>query len=289
MAAASAAAEKQLKPLFSARRIPVTGGFVAADADGETVTLGRGGSDTTAAVLGASLGADEIQIWTDVDGMMTADPRRVPGARTLETLSFVEAAELALSGARVLHPASVTPAIAASIPVRVRNSFRPEVEGTVIVKEAAVERHRPWAAMASRANVDFVTVRDPRMRADPGFLPRLLAEPSLLSGGTLWCSGGSAGMAMRGPVDEERLRGRLPDDAVLTVRRDRALVTVVGAPLAEETAGRAEVLSALADAGAEWVGIGAGGTSVSALFPGERLDETLASLHRRFFERTADG
>ena len=281
------AADRLLRPHLDARCIPVTGGFVASDVAGETITLGRGGSDTTAAVLGAALAAEEIQIWTDVDGMMTADPRRVTAARTLATLSFVEAAELALGGARVLHPASVTPAIEASIPVRIRNSFRPQIEGTVIVKRTTGERTRPWTALASRAGVDVAVVRDRRMRADHDLLPCLLGPEGLPSGGTLWCSGASVGLAVPAPLDADRLRARLPGDAVLTVRRDRALVTLVGSAPESAAASRGEALSALAGAGADWVGIGGAGGSVLGLFPAAGLDRALTSLHRRFFEEVA--
>ena len=109
------------------------GGFIGATEDGVTSTLGRGGSDFTAAIVGAGIGAEEIQIWTDVDGMLTADPTVMPGGHRVKTISFAEAAELAYFGAKVLHPATVLPAIEKNIPVLILNSRRPEVEGTLIV------------------------------------------------------------------------------------------------------------------------------------------------------------
>ena len=113
-------------PLLASRRIPVVGGFVGANRQGVTTTLGRGGSDYSAAIIGACLGASEIQIWTDVDGMLTADPRIVPNVQVVPHLSFAEASELAYFGAKVLHPATIQPAVGKNIPVRILNSTRPQ-------------------------------------------------------------------------------------------------------------------------------------------------------------------
>ena len=117
-------------------RVVVMGGFIGSTEDGVTTTLGRGGSDFTASIVGAGIGAEEIQIWTDVDGMLTADPTILPGGHRVKTISFAEAAELAYFGAKVLHPATVVPAMEKNIPVLILNSRRPEVPGTRIVSEA---------------------------------------------------------------------------------------------------------------------------------------------------------
>ena len=116
------------------------GGFIGATEDGVTTTLGRGGSDFTASIVGAGIGAEEIQIWTDVDGMLTADPTILPGGHRVKIISFAEAAELAYFGAKVLHPATVVPAIEKNIPVLILNSRRPEVEGTRIVSRSGAVR-----------------------------------------------------------------------------------------------------------------------------------------------------
>ncbi len=127
--------------------VVVMGGFIAANEDGVTTTLGRGGSDYTASIVGAGIGADEIQIWTDVDGMLTADPTVLPGAHRVKVCSFTEAAELAYFGAKVLHPATVLPAIEKNIPVRILNSRRPEVEGTLIVSRSARRAPVPYVRL----------------------------------------------------------------------------------------------------------------------------------------------
>ena len=129
-------------PPLAQRQVVVMGGFIGATEDGVTSTLGRGGSDFTAAIVGAGIGAEEIQIWTDVDGMLTADPTVMPGGHRVKTISFAEAAELAYFGAKVLHPSTVVPAIEKNIPVLILNSRRPEVEGTRIVRETGSLRER---------------------------------------------------------------------------------------------------------------------------------------------------
>ena len=123
-------------PPLAEKSVVVMGGFIASTEDGVTTTLGRGGSDFTASIVGAGIGAEEIQIWTDVDGMLTADPTILPGGHRVKTISFAEAAELAYFGAKVLHPATVVPAIEKNIPVLILNSRRPEVPGTRIIAEA---------------------------------------------------------------------------------------------------------------------------------------------------------
>src|SRR6476661_6856598 len=125
-----------LAPVLDAGAVPVIGGYSGATADGRTTTLGRGGSDYSATIIGAALGADEVWIWTDVDGVLTADPRICPDATTLPEISFAEAIELAYYGAKVIHPKAAYPAMDAGFPVWIKNSFRPEVAGTKITHDA---------------------------------------------------------------------------------------------------------------------------------------------------------
>ena len=124
--------ERELRPLLETGVVPVLGGFIGSTLQGATTTLGRGGSDYTAALIGAALNVDEIQIWTDVTGVLTADPRVVPDAQTIDRLSYSEAAELAYFGAKVLHPKTIQPAIENSIPVRICNSRAPQERGTLV-------------------------------------------------------------------------------------------------------------------------------------------------------------
>ena len=164
-------AQQILAPLSAARRIPVMGGFIAATKDGVTTTLGRGGSDYSAAIFGACLDVGEIQIWTDVDGMLTADPRVVPAPRVVPHLSFAEASELAYFGAKVLHPATILPAVSKNIPVRILNSRQPENPGTLITSESRRDGH--LAALACKRDVTVVDITSTRMFMAHGFLRRL--------------------------------------------------------------------------------------------------------------------
>src|SRR5204863_216587 len=154
--------EAELVPLLDAALVPVLGGYIAATPGGRTTTLGRGGSDYTAALVGAALAAREIQIWTDVSGVLTADPRVVPGARPIPRLSYAEAAELAYFGAKVLHPKTIEPATARRIPVRICNSLAPDDPGTVVAAEPAVW---PGAvkAIAHKTGITVLQIASTRM------------------------------------------------------------------------------------------------------------------------------
>ena len=163
---------ERVAPLLAEDQVVVLGGFIGATAAGITSTLGRGGSDYSAAIFGSCLGVDEIQIWTDVDGMLTADPRIVPQPRLVPQLSFAEASELAYFGAKVLHPSTILPAVAKNIPVRILNSRRPENSGTLITAEA---RHADGqlTALACKRDVTVIDITSTRMLMAHGFLRRL--------------------------------------------------------------------------------------------------------------------
>src|SRR6185369_1798055 len=164
--------QNELQPLFNKGVVPVLGGFIAATRGGATTTLGRGGSDYTAALFGAALGANEIQIWTDVTGVLTADPRVVAEARTVERMSYSEAAELAYFGAKVLHPKTIQPAIENAIPVRICNSRAPHERGTLVGPESETTP-RTIKAIAHKLDVTTVQITSLRMLGAYGFLRAL--------------------------------------------------------------------------------------------------------------------
>jgi aspartate kinase len=267
----------------------VTGGFVGATREGRTTTLGRGGSDTSASVLGAAMGAQEIQIWTDVAGLMTADPKLVPHARTIPRVSFAEAAELAYYGAKVLHPASIAPAVRRAIPVVVLNSLSPFDGGTLILAEGDPGA-LPIASVASRGGVRRVRVSSNRMRLDPGFLPGVLGAfdregivPDLVVSSEV-------GVSLAIPADTplEGVRQALSGTAEVEDVAGRALLCVVGSGLAGSGRVRGRVLSSLAPLEPDVVSLGGSGTSVTAVLPEERLRDAVRELHRRFFEEDGE-
>jgi aspartate kinase len=159
-------------PAMAAEGVVVMGGFIGSTPEGVTTTLGRGGSDFTASIAGAGIAAEEIQIWTDVDGMLTADPTILPGGHRVKTISFAEAAELAYFGAKVLHPATVVPAIERNIPVLILNSRRPDVEGTRIVAEA-VPCENVVKSIACKRKITVVNIHSTRMLMAHGFLHKI--------------------------------------------------------------------------------------------------------------------
>lgn len=274
-----------LAPVVAAGCVPILGGYFGATRDGRTTTLGRGGGDLSAAVIGAALSASEIEIWTDVDGVMTADPRRVPKAERRASVSFAEAAELAYYGAKVLHPSSIAPAVKCSIPVRVLNTLRPEGEGTVILREVAADA-AALASVASRGGVTAFRVASRTLRVDPGFLPRVLAavDDEALVPDLVVSSEVAVTLVLPARVNDTTLAERLGAFAEIEVRDLRGIVCVVGHGLAQEGAARGRVLAALASWDPELVAYGGSATSIAALVPESRLDACVRALHREFFE-----
>jgi aspartate kinase len=160
--------KKSLEPLLKKGAVPVLTGFIAATQNGETTTLGRGGSDYTATIIGAALAADEVWIWTDVDGLMTSDPKIVSSAKTINELSFQEATELTIFGAKAMHPRALEPARKEGIPVRIRNVFNPENPGTLIKKEQKIKQKDGVKAVTLVRNVAVITVSGAGMVGAPG-------------------------------------------------------------------------------------------------------------------------
>ena len=270
------------------RRSRSSEAIIGATKDGRTTTLGRGGSDTSAAVLGAALSAAEIEIWTDVDGLMTADPRRVPAARTQASVSFAEAAELAYYGAKVLHPASIAPAVRSGIPVRVLNAGNPDGAGTLILGETARDA-RPLASVASRSGVTSLRVASRTLRVDPGFLPRVLAavDEADLIPDLVVASEVAVTLALPARAGKTGLAARLGAFAEIDLHEGRGIVCVVGHGLSQNGSSRARVLAALAAWDPELIALGTSVTSVAALIPESRLDDCVRALHREFFEGEA--
>ncbi|KAK4533156.1 hypothetical protein CCYA_CCYA15G4013 [Cyanidiococcus yangmingshanensis] len=161
--------------VVGSQTLAVITGFIAKDCEGHVTTLGRGGSDLTATTLGAALATTEVQVWKDVDGIMTTDPRLVPNAIPVADMSFEEAAELAYFGAKVLHPVAMQPAMRFNIPVRVKNSYNPEAPGTVILRRESLPSERPVTALSVKRGVQLVDIVSTRMLGAYGFLARVFA------------------------------------------------------------------------------------------------------------------
>lgn len=274
-----------LPPLLDSGAIGVTQGFIGATTDGITTTLGRGGSDYSAALIGAALDADEIQIWTDVDGVMTTDPRIVPQAKPLEAISFSEAAELAYFGARVLHPSTLRPAMSKDIPVRVLNARNPGGRGTTIVRDAAP----PPAgvrAIAMKRGITVVQVTSDRMLMAHGFLARLFEVFSRHQTPVDMVSTSEVSVSMT--LDDvrhlEAIRTELTTFGDVTIERDQAIVCLVGDGLKGAPGFVARVFQAVRDVPVSMISHGASAINVSFVVPGPSVEEAVLELHREFFE-----
>ena len=284
----TARARALLVPHLERGEVPVLGGFIGRTRDGQTTTLGRGGSDLSAAILGAVLEAEEIEIWTDVDGILSADPRRVDAARTRERVSFSEAAELAFYGAKVLHPAAIAPAVTRGIPVRVLNALRPEAHGTLVLADAG-EGAASLASIASRGGITTLRVISRTMRVDPAFLGRVLAvlegagvAPDVtVSSEVGVCVAVPPGPAVARAIEELEAVGRVETAPA------RGIVCVVGASLSTDGPTRGQVLRALARHDPEMLALGGSRTSIAAVVGEAALDACVRDLHREFFEGPA--
>lgn len=269
--------------------VPVITGYVAHDERGHVTTLGRGGSDYSAAIFGAALGVEEIQIWTDVDGVMTADPRKVKSARHVQRLSFAEAAELAFFGAKVLHPSTMVPAVEKGIPIRVVNTWRPTFEGTLVVRK--LERgERAVKSIATKEHIVAVNVVASAMMFQYGFLERIadaFARHEIVVD-VIATSEVSVALTTDASADLRAVVAELESFAEVTVVRELALVSIVGEELRDGLGIPALVFATLAELGvrAEMSSFGATRNNWSLVIAGADLSRAVAALHERLFERT---
>ncbi len=277
-------ASSVLGPLLAVGRVPVMGGFVGATIDGVTTTLGRGGSDYSAAIVGAVLGASEIQIWTDVDGMLTADPRLVPGAKVVPQLSFAEASELAYFGAKVLHPATIQPAMAKNIPVRILNSRNVGARGTLITASRRASG-RPLTAVASKRNVTVVDIASTRMLMAHGFLHRLFGvfEQHATSVDVVTTSEVSVSVT----VDDVRRLPKILEDlrvfADVTSRGDLAVLCVVGEGIQGDALFVGHLLQALGPVPIRMLSQASERRNITVVIPDAELPGVLGRVHDAFF------
>ncbi|MFO8074160.1 MAG: aspartate kinase [Polyangia bacterium] len=267
--------------------VPVIGGFVGSAPDGVTTTLGRGGSDLTASLVARALKAEALEYWKDVDGIMSADPALVEEARPVARVSFREAAELAFLGARVLHPASIQPAVEAGVPVRVLNSFAPERPGTSICLAEArgSGRDDPGGAITSIAckrDQLLVNVHATRMLGASGFLRRVFEvfERLELSVDHVATSEVDVTVTLAATRAADRLAAELGEVAAVTVREGMGVVSVVGDRLSETTGVGARIFRALAGTNVRLVTYGGFGVNLSLVVEDERVPEAVRALHR---------
>ena len=258
------ATEAEVRPLLASAKVPVLGGFIGSTTSGVTTTLGRGGSDYTAALAGAALGAREIQIWTDVSGVLTADPRIVSEARTIPLLSYQEAAELAYFGAKVLHPKTIQPAIDKSIPVRVCNSRAPREAGTLIVSESEAAP-QTVKAIAHKNGITTVQVTSARMLGAYGFLRALFEvfDRHRTAVDVVTTSEVSVSLSIDDTGALSELISDLEQLGTVEVEKRRTIISVIGEGLRNTPGIAARVFSVISDINVSMISVGASSVNLT--------------------------
>jgi aspartate kinase len=278
----------KLLPLLARNCVPVMGGFIASNAGGITTTLGRGGSDYSASIVGAALSADAIEIWTDVKGVMTTDPRLCPNARKIDEMSFAEASEMAYFGAKVLHPATVIPAVEKDIPVYVLDSRHPEGKGTCI-RAQAPRCQTTFRAIAAKRNVTIISMRTNRK---PGTFTSLkslfeIFEHHGLSADLVSTSEASISIALDSAGVMSPLVGDLRQFGDVEVETGKAIVCLVSEEIKYKVGVAASVFGTLATAkvNIHMISQGASEINIGVVIEESDMPQAIKHLHARFFEQ----
>lgn len=284
--------DRHLERDIAGGHVVVTQGFIGCDRDGRTTLLGRGGSDLTASILGAALGAQRIEIWTDVDGVLTAPPKIVPTARRLKVLSFEEAAELAYFGAKVLHPASIRPAQEANVPVLVANSRRAtsgtEADGTLILPDTKdlQDERSVVRSIAIKKGICVVTVHSSRMLMAHGFLERIFSVFSKYATPVDLVSTSEVSVSLT--VDETLALPQILDELLAIAQvestRDTAIVCVVGEGMRRARGIPARIFRAVGNVEVRMISQGASEINVSLVVSASDADGVVRRLHDEFFQ-----
>jgi len=275
----------EISPLLQSAKIPVLGGFIGSTDKGVTTTLGRGGSDYTAALVGAALVAREIQIWTDVSGVLTADPRVVTKARTIPVLSYQEAAELAYFGAKVLHPKTIQPAIDKAIPVRVCNSREPKAASTLIVAKPEASP-QTIKAIAHKSGITTVQITSARMLGAYGFLRALFEvfDRHRTAVDVVTTSEVSVSLSIDDASNLPELVSDLAQLGAVEIEKDRTIISIIGEGLRNTPGIASRVFSVIDDINVSMISVGASSVNLTFMVEEAQAAEAIKRLHRVCFE-----
>ncbi|HUK48039.1 MAG TPA: lysine-sensitive aspartokinase 3 [Terriglobales bacterium] len=273
-----------LRPLIEQGRVPVMGGFIGATRAGVTTTIGRGGSDFSASIIGAGLNADKIEIWTDVDGMMTTDPNLCPEAHRIKVISFDEAAELAYFGAKVLHPATVLPAVEKNIPVYILNSRNPSCEGTRIAARAPHSKNF-FKAIAAKKRITIIDIVAPRMLLAHGFLKQIFEafDRHRIPIDVVSTSEVSVSLTVDSNESIPALAADLSQIADVKYEGRKAIVCLVGENLREVPGIAAHVFGELTDVKIRMISQGASEINLTFVIDEEQVPSVVQRLQKTFF------
>jgi aspartate kinase len=273
------------RPLIDSGRVPVMGGFIGSTREGITTTIGRGGSDFSAALAGAGLNAERIEIWTDVDGMKTTDPRICPDAHRIKVISFDEAAELAYFGAKVLHPATVLPAVEKNIPVLVLNSRNPENEGTRIVARTPQKSKSLFKAIAAKQRITIIEIVAARMLMAHGFLAAVfeIFERHRCAVDIVSTSEVSISVTVDSNEAIPAIASDLEKLAYVKFSGRQAIICLVGESIRERPGVAAQVFDAVKDINVRMISQGASEINMSFVVEETDVPAAIQRLHARFF------
>ncbi len=278
-------ATEKLLPLLREGKVPVMGGFIASNEAGLTTTLGRGGSDYTGALVGGALNAETIEVWTDVDGIMTADPRVCPDALRVRVISFEEAAELAYFGAKVLHPATILPAVKKNIPVLVLNSRNAACEGTRIIS-VAPHCKSPFKSIAVKRKLTIIDIVASRMLMSHGYLSKMFAifDKHKCPVDMVSTSEVSISVTVDSNASLPQIDADLKTLADVTYEGKKALICMVGEDIRGQNGIAAQVFNAVRHINVRMISQGASEINMSFMIEEEDADEAVRSLHAAFFK-----
>jgi aspartate kinase len=278
-------AHEHLRPHIDAGRVPVMGGFIASNEAGITTTLGRGGSDFTGALIGGALSADAIEIWTDVDGIMTADPRVCPDALRVKIISFEEASELAYFGAKVLHPATILPAVRKNIPVHVLNSRNAACEGTRITS-LAPPCGSPFKSIAVKKKLSIIDVVASRMLMTHGYMKDIFTifDKHQCPVDMVSTSEVSVSLSVDSNDKLPAIAADLSLLADVKYEGRKALICMVGDDIRGRSGMAAQVFSAIRHINVRMISQGASEINMSFMIDEDDADEAVRSLHAAFFQ-----
>ena len=278
-------AAEHLRPLIEQGKVPVMGGFVASNEEGITTTLGRGGSDFTGALVGGALTAGAIEIWTDVDGIMTSDPRVCPDALRVKVISFEEAAELAYFGAKVLHPATILPAVKKNIPVLVLNSKNPTNEGTRIIS-VAPHCKSPFKSIAVKKKLSIIDLVASRMLMTHGYLKEIFTIFDKHKCPVDMVSTSEVSVSLTVDSNEKlpAIAAELGQLADVKYEGKKALVCMVGEDIRGQQGIAAQVFAAIRHINVRMISQGASEINMSFMIEEDDADEAVRSLHAAFFQ-----
>ncbi len=274
-----------VEPKIRSNHVVITQGFVGATQSGMTTTIGRGGSDYSAAIIGSLLGAKDIQIWTDVDGILTSDPTVVKEAKRIKVMSFNEAAELAYFGARVLHPETILPAVKKNMPVRVLNSKRPESTGTLIVSKPRVNKKCVVKSIAYKEGITLISIVSSRMFLAHGFLENVfdVFDKYQTVVHTVATSEVSISVTIDDVKNLHHIIRELRMFATVNVSEKKVIVCVVGENLKNSPGVAAKVLNAITDININMISQGASEINLSFVVDEKHVNEVVRRLHKEFF------